>query len=377
MHAISPFRYISPAIVRPLNAAAVILLLLAANSVLSVEVESLYTVEVVLDPGDPDATRNAHQTALTEVLVRVTGSVEAALAPDMQDIFPNPTRYVTQFRPADDNALIVTMDGTAIERMLRQSGKTVWGSDRPLTLVWLAVDWGDGEREIIAADDPQRSIAQTRSIDRNRLLRERVQAVADLRGLPVVLPLLDTEDLRNVSFSEIWGGFDDRLLQASSRYGVSSVLVGRIRADGSLPNRWTHYLGAQRVDGAGEPEMAMNMLADTLAAEYAFAGNSVAESVTLNISGIDSVVAYGTVQELMAGLSQIDGFEIDTVAGDQIRYRVQVRGGIDRLARALQQSGVLEPDTTIRSGNDPAGVGNGNVLDFVYRAQRAGAIGFE
>jgi hypothetical protein len=48
-----------------------------------------------------------------------------------------------------------------------------------------------------------------RSIDRNRLLRERIQATASRRGVPVAFPLLDTEDLQNVSFTDIWGGFDD------------------------------------------------------------------------------------------------------------------------------------------------------------------------
>jgi hypothetical protein len=353
------------------------ILLLTAPLASAVEIESLYTVEVVLDPQDPDARNNAYQTALTEVLVRVTGSVAEALGPDMQDIFPNPGRYVMQFRAGDDNTLEVTLDGPAIETILRQSGKTVWGSERPLTLVWLAVDWGDGEREIIATDDPQRLMTQARSIDRNRLLRERVEAVAKMRGLPVVLPLLDIEDLQHISFSDIWGGFDEQLLEASNRYGTTSILVGRIRPDAFTPSRWSYNLGGQKVAWEGEPEVALNLLGDTLAAEFAFAGNAAAESVMLTISGVNSVVAYGAVQELMASLKQIDGFEIDSVSGDRIRYRIRVRGGVDRLSRALELSDVLEADRDIRFDANPGATYN---LDFVYRATRAtraGASGLE
>ena len=69
--------------------------------------------------------------------------------------------------PGEDNTLWVSFDGEAIERTLREAGQTVWGIDRPLTLVWLAVDWGRGEREVIAADDPERSRDQARSRKRS------------------------------------------------------------------------------------------------------------------------------------------------------------------------------------------------------------------
>jgi len=344
---------------------------------MAIELDDLYTAEVSVDPQDPDARDNAYRAAMAEILVRVTGDPMFMDSAQMADLFPNPTRYVTQFRDGPEDTLIVTLDGPAIESVLRRSGNTVWGTDRPLTLVWLAVDWGDGERELVASDDQERSVGAARSIDRNRLLRERVQAVADLRGVPVVFPLMDTEDRQNVSFADIWGGFDERLLYASQRYGTSSVLVGRIRPDAVTPHRWTLYLGGERQDWAGEPETAANLLADTLAAEFAYAGNAPSETVTLTISGINSVAAFGEIQTLLSGLGQIDAFEVDLVSGQQISYQVDVRGGIDRLNRALELTGVLQADDRIRYGMD-AGVAPGtNTLDFVFHPNRTGSTEFE
>src|SRR5690606_12687559 len=127
-----------------------------------------------------------------------------------------------------------------------------WGADRPLTLVWIAVDWGQGEREIVASDDLDRAAAEARSIDRNRLLRERIQDVALERGLPIAFPLLDAEELELVSFSDIWGGFNDRLLEASRRYGADSILVGRVRADTAERNRWSYFFGGERRERSEE-----------------------------------------------------------------------------------------------------------------------------
>ena len=148
----------------------------------AVEMSALYTVEVPLDPDVPDSRNLAYQTALTEVLVRVTGTTAIAESEQIAELFPNPASYVLQYRPGPDDTLIVSFDGPEIENVLRRAGAPIWGSDRPLTLIWIAVDWGHGEREIVAADDPHRVAVDARSIGRSRVLRERMAGDASRRG---------------------------------------------------------------------------------------------------------------------------------------------------------------------------------------------------
>jgi hypothetical protein len=341
---------------RYMAGAAVVSVLLAVSLTPpadALEMTSLYSVEVPFDAEDPDR-KNAYRTALDQVLIRITGTTAAAESPELAELFPNPARYVSQYRSGPDNSVIVSLDGPAIEKVLRQSGAMVWGSERPLTLVWLAVDWGQGEREIVAADDARSLPGAGRSIDRNRLLRERVDEVASLRGIPVVFPLLDTQDLESINFSDIWGGFDDRVLDASLRYGATSVLVGRIKADEvqGLGNRWTWYLDNERLDWGGEPEEVVNLMADSLALQYAFRGNEPLDAIRLSISGINSVVAYGEVQRLVENLAAIDTHLVESVEGDKITYEVQVQGGAERLQRALEQSRLLEPIAATERGID-------------------------
>jgi len=318
------------------------ILAIAASSALAVEVTTLYTAQVVLDKNERDPRAAAYKSALTEVLLRVSGS-ELGTDPELSEaLFPDPASYVVQFRPGADDSLWVSFDGEAIERVLRQAGQSVWGSDRPLTLIWLAVDWGQGRREVIGADDPERSRNASRSIDRNRLLRQRVLDVAERRGLPVVFPLLDTEDLQNISFSDIWGGFDEQLLEASARYDARSILVGRIRPLTSQRNRWSYHFGGDVRTWSGEPELVIGQVADVLAAEFAISGKERLESIDLSIAGIDSVAAYGAVQELLASLSVVESISIIEVQGSQIRYRVAAHGGAARLRRALRFNGLIE-----------------------------------
>ena len=308
----------------------------------AVEVATLYTARVAVDETEDDPRAAAYDRALAAVLMRVSGRELAEDAELRALLFPSPAAFVIQFRPGEEDTLWVTFDGAAIEKVLRQSGQTVWGYDRPLTLVWLAVDWGQGDREIIGADDPLQSRDQSRSIDRNRLLRQRVLDMAERRGLPIVFPLLDSDDLRTMSFSDLWGGFDEQLLAASGRYDVDSILVGRVRPASSQRNRWNYYFAGTERSFSGEPEQVVSMVADILADEFAISGDAPLQFVDLAVSGIDSVEAYGAMQSMLAGTNVIESFAVTEVSGDRIRYRVEAHGGAERLRRALRFNGLIE-----------------------------------
>jgi hypothetical protein len=328
----------------------------------AVEVPSLYSAEVPLDEESENPRNDAYRSALIAVLARVSGSELSANEEAIDEMFPVPSAYVTQFRPGEDDTLWVSFDDEAIKRVLRASGQTVWGSDRPLTLVWLAVDWGQGEREVIAADDPDRTTQEARSIDRNRLLRERVLEIADRRGLPVLFPLLDTTDLQSVTFSDIWGGFDDRIVDASRRYGANSILIGRVRPSSSQLSRWTYVFGDESRAWTGPPESVVAEVADVLAAEFGVGGDVPVERVALNVSGVQTVNAYGSVQKTLSQISLVESFRVAEVAGDVVSYQIDIRGGADRLRRALRFAGLLEQN----GSDDSSGYEPATALEFFY-----------
>jgi len=330
----------------------------------AIEMPSLYNAQVPLDPEEDNPRAAAYEAALAVVLLRISGSGISDDPEMLELLFPDPASYVVQFRPGPDETLWVSFDGEAVEDVLRRNGQTVWGSDRPLTLVWLAVDWGRGKREIIGADDPERGDDAARTIDRNRLLRQRVLDIAERRGLPIAFPLLDTEDLARVTFSDIWGGFDELVIDASQRYEASSVLIGRIRPESSQRNRWTWHFGGDERVWNGEPELVVSLIADQIAAEFAIGGDAPLETVELTVAGITSVDAYGSVQRILSGLNVIEEFTIAAVEGDRIRYRVSAHGGPERLARALRLSGLIEQERVDYGGfPDDALIGS---LEFFY-----------
>ncbi len=357
----------SACILKYSHTAALILVICAvglAPSARAVDVATLFTAEVLLDESSDNPRADAYKAALVEVLTRVSGQELAGNEQALNELFPVPSAYVTQFRPGIEGTLWVSFDGEAIDRVLRSAGQRVWGAERPLTVVWLAVDWGQGQREIVAAGDPDRTVQQTRSIDRNHLLRERVLEAARKRGLPLVFPLLDTTDLQGVTFSDIWGGFDERVVAASKRYDASSILIGRVRTSSSGQNRWTYVFGDQSKTWHGPAEVVIGQIADTLAAEFSAGGTAPLDTVEITVSGIQSVRAFGSVQKLLADIRLIEGFQISGVSGDTVRYQIEVRSNPDRLRRALRFAGLLESERA--TGADGPGALAADALEFFY-----------
>lgn len=338
----------------------------------AVEIPGLFTAEVPFDRSERDAQALAYDAALAVVLLRVSGSELLNDTELYEALFPNPERYVIRFRQGSADTLFVSFDGEALTKALRDAGQTVWGDDRPLTLIWLAVDYGQGDRQIVAATDDLDPDPMTlpldpdapEAIDRNRMMRERILDIANGRGLPVLFPMMDSEDLARVSSADIWGGFDEQILAASERYGVESVLIGRVPAGQFERERWHYYFGPEQRVWAGEPEFVISQVADFLAGEFAIRGDAPVRTVSVNISGIFTVDAYGGVQTLLDGISVVDGYRITEVDGDTLRLEVNAVGGAERLARALRLAGLLEEERIDSTLGDSGFLPS--VLDFYY-----------
>ena len=70
-----------------------------------------------------------------------------------------------------------------------------------------------------------------------------------------------------------------------------------------------------------------------------------------------SVEAYGGVQSILKDVALIENFAVTAVSGDTVSYRVDVRGGGERLRRALRFNGLVEQEVV-----DPLQ----EALDFYY-----------
>ena len=302
-------------------------------------VAHLYEVEMPVEGQGRKERAYVVREALKELLVRVSGRNEAnALAAD-EILVPRPTRYVQQFRyrkfksnevipAAADGAkpytqkLWLRFTEKTIAKLLRGQGFPVWGKTRPATLVWLVVD-----------DKKQRTLISNSS---PHISRTYIEEEATKRGLPFRLPLLDLADQSKIQASDIWGNFEDTILEASLRYQAQAILVGRIYLGyaNTWNTRWSLYSAGQRQDWDGSSSEVLRTAVNEGLSKTAevlsirFTQVNVAQesdSVLLQVKNVSSLKAYNKVIKYLKGLNIVTQFQTYQVNNNDVIFRINSR----------------------------------------------------
>jgi len=306
--------------------------LLVAAPGFAVTVPDLY--EIAVPVGTSKDT--AFSDALKAVVVRVSGRRDAA-AQLKPGALSNPRQFAQRFGVSSDNLLQVGFDSVAVDRLLTDAGLSVWGRERPQTLVLLSVETPDGA---------------SYSVDNNGSAADRdaVVKVAKLRGLPIVWPDMDSQDRSQVAV-----GSTAALLQVAARYNANAALVGKARRDssGGMSVRWTLASEEGTSEGNGTIEDGVHLAADTFARVYSASGSSL-DSVALEISGIGNLGIYASALNYLEAMTVVRTVSLEQVAGDTMRFRLGVRGDAAMLRRALALDGKLVPIAPADSASPPA-----------------------
>ncbi len=344
------------------------LLTFLAGSAGAVVMPDLYRTTVPISDESPAGRDEAFRAALAEIIVRVTGQLDAPQDETLDPLLQSARRLAVQFRNTADGELWVEFDGRALERQLLALDQPVWGRERPTTLVWLAVEIGPGDRRIANAAEPLRLDAPDAEatfmipavpVDEEPSLQARVGELALLRGLPLVWPLVDTEDLGRLSFAEIWAPFDEEVLEASLRYNVDSILVGAFRhRTGQAPRvRWTLYFGGRRRQVTGALNEGIDLAADLYATRFAVRdAGDLDNSIIMTVAGVDSLENYARVYRYLEQLTMVVTLEVDQLATDIVSFRLALRGTPETLRNAIALGRVLEPAVADEFPDSPPAV---------------------
>ncbi|MGH8130260.1 MAG: DUF2066 domain-containing protein [Steroidobacteraceae bacterium] len=288
--------------------------------------DDLYSVTVPYT-GQNEA---AFREAMRAILVRVTGRRDAPELENLAPLVAQASRYVVSFRRATGNQLAVTFDGPAIENAVDASGLAFWGNERPVTLVWLAIDRGGGRRALVSASD---TIAEKLRVDEN----------AERRGLPLVWP--DAGDDLVRAMQQAWSGDHEALVDAARRYGADGVLIGRARLTdaGSPAVAWSFSAAGLAATAEGELETGPELAADRYASLYASRGAAQRSEQLVTVTGIDTLEAYAAAMRSLSRLAPVRGVAVDEVTPDAVSFLVNVRGDPEALHQAILRGGRLQP----------------------------------
>lgn len=292
-------------------------------------VQGLYEQEIAVQ-GQGDAERiRAYREGLTSVILKITGeerhlrnaAVERAVR-DAQS-YVQEVSYRTDSTGTEPRTFIsVSFDSALVNQMLMSSGVPVWDRDRPAVLLWLSVQNATGARELLSADSEHPMLEIVREFSR-------------VRGLPVLIPLMDLEDRRNLPADVAWSLDETAIRTASARYGADAILSGRLleSPNGDLVGLW-QFLFRDRAEtfDAFERDLSvytlgtLNRITAQLASHFAFNSMEAPANtrVTVRVEGMDSATDYVNLMAYMDNLAVVDTVAAALLDGSEIELNVRL-----------------------------------------------------
>jgi hypothetical protein len=319
-------------------------------------VSGLYEAEVPVTDHSNGSRKRGISTALRSVLVKLSGDRNVFGRNATDYVIENAENYVQQYKYHTKNVdkdgpqaskrqlfLWVNFNANALDEVLRENGIPVWGKERPTTLVWLTAQ--DFEyRRLIGLEDETGYM---------KILNER----ASQRGIALIYPLLDLEDTSRLKASDIWGGFNGPIIDASERYNTDAILTGSIEPllENLWEGRWVVMINGQLVTWSSQGELpdivldeGIDGLADLLAQRFAQAGgNTYVSGVEIIVDGIDNYDHYTKVLNYLSSLNSVMNVEVKIFEKSRVIFVLIAHGGEVAIAQAINLGNILESTTSI------------------------------
>ena len=281
----------------------------------------LYQVREPVASQTPEERAQATQKALDTLVLRLTGDAKALQNPGLAEVRKDPQQIITQYGydAGPPESLQVDFDPVSTDRVLRQAGLSLWGSNRPAILAWWLSDSIDGSNLV---GDAQVSA-------------EVLRRAAQHRGLPLRLPLGDLEEQLVATAKNLEGNDPSPLQAASERYSADALLAVHAREDGGQwQAKWRLWLGDQREEGSAQgadpaalADAVMLAVSQRLAPRFVVKPGVATEQM-LEVQGM-TLEHYAALERLLEPF----GARLQDIDGERVLYRVN--GSAEQLRSQL------------------------------------------
>lgn len=329
-------------------------ILLAFRTVSAAELTDLYQADV-------DAAGSASQwkqAAMRNVLLKLTGQEEIWNHPVIAAELRNSANYVSQFQTLQQDGrqlMRVQFDPSKITQLLQNQQIPIWGSRRPDVLIWLS----------------EHALEQTNFVmEEQHPLRQALAAQAKLRGLSLVYPLFDANELAAVDISQLTLGDWTGLSVVASRYQADLVLHLHVTHQVDAAGQHQYKLVQQQLRGtemvttefvANDWQRLAEQFAQPLASDFAkqYAVNtaavvgSAAETLQLTIEGVQSLSDLVALQQLFGRMLAVKQFTVVEFKSPTVVLQFELAVNSAAFYQALALENQLVPRPAVAADTSP------------------------
>lgn len=347
-----------------LNTVIVLLLLVLfcnLNSANAQVIEDLYDAEIAVQNQSATSQKQAFTAALQQVFVKVRGNRDLLSNQQVKKALKKATSFVRSYSYEIQDSqlyLVINFDPQRVQTSIRNAGFPVWDKRRPETIVWLAIQSPDGTKRKIATAIEFPDIFQQLSL------------TAAERGISLMFPLWDLDDIQRLNVFDIWGGFSNQISAASERYVVPSILSARVflsedlhNENTSLPENeniakqwvadWTMMEDGRLLAGQVQQENPLavveaivDALADELSLKYAIdlaQIDSADTKIQIIVNNINSLEYYIQVLSFLENMSVVNSATLIQQQGTRAMFELDLLGDVEDLTNALSLDANIKP----------------------------------
>lgn len=321
-------------------------------------VDGLYDQELTVQSQSNDERLRAYREGLGAVILKITGAqrwlsdatVERALR-DAQSYVQEVSYSTRTLEGQSINIISIRFDQSLVDGMLRSAGIPVWDRNRPSILLWLTVQNADGSREMIGSDSDHPVLAIIRDF-------------AEKRGVPILIPLMDLEDRRNLPLDVAWSLDEAAIRRVSARYGADSILGGRVLASptGELVGMW-QFLFRDNVVVFDSLERnletfmqtALDRSSSQLAEHFAQAGTigPSNQRITLRVDGVEDIRDYVDLLAYLQEFGVVESLSAALLDGSSVELDLSLSGTTFLFTEFLSLGRDLLPNDVVAPSSDP------------------------
>lgn len=345
-----------------------ILLVLSLITSLTIMADSsLYQVTVPVASQSQNDWQAGISNALAQVIVKVGGNDSVLKSKKIKSALTQASNYVqgytyiTNSSASNSNLNSLAMNAgnnsqnslllqvqfypQAINQLLQNAGTQSWAKQqRPVTLIWLATQTPQGLAII--------------NNNSNDTIATLLQNDANNRGLPILLPMMDLQDMQNVGVHDVWQLDSPGVIIAAKRYGANNILEAKISSDTKQQQwnaQWVLIINGQSMSGNAQGNNAnqviaamLNKVADNVANKTANNNSVQTQQVVLSVTNVSGLDDYADIVKYLRSLPPVTDVEVGNIDPENLSVNVTVSGGAQALANAInagtQMQSVPNPD---------------------------------
>lgn len=277
-----------------------------------------WVVRVPLADRSEAAVDSAAREALSQLLRLNTGDPDIPMHPDVAPAIQDARNRLSLYRfevVENQTVLVAQFDSTMVEGLIRAADGSYWAEPRPPILLWLVIDDLEGRRfGNLPVDQP---------------LWDALEVSFEALGVNLRRPLYDLVDSVRVSPDTLWRRDLGPVIEASERYGMNHLLIGRLvrLSEGRTIAEWRYFdpdteqmERVQSSDLADLIDPAVVMTLSVMRGRYAVRLQAVAPetSLTITVRNVTSLEDYRAVNARIATIQTLEHFRVTGVVGAEL-----------------------------------------------------------